>query len=206
MSDPHRIENEDQLRETLGHASPGIENKVSDALDPVAVEFIERSPLVFVSTCDAEGRMDVSPKGDTAGFVGIENPSTLLVPDRPGNRLIFGHLNVLANPKIGLIFVIPNVRETLRINGRAELTRDPEVLASLPARGKPALLATRVFVEESFLHCGKAMIRSEVWKPETWGEKLHAPIARQFAANTNAGDEAVDAIEAALEQDYRENI
>ena len=150
--------------------------------------------------------MDVSPKGDEPGFVGIESERTLLIPDRPGNKLVFGHLNVLANPRIGLIFVVPKVRETLRINGRAELTRDPEVLASLPARGKPALLATRVFIEESFLHCGKAMIRSKLWQPDSWGEPLRAPFSRQFKAKAGVGDDVASAVEDAVEADYRDNL
>jgi len=206
MGDPHRISTEAQLREVLDTPSPLVEGKVFAALDPVSTAFIERAPLVFVATCDAHGRMDVSPKGDAPGFVSVEGDAVLLVPDRPGNDLAFGHLNLLENPRISLIFVIPNVRETLRVNGRAELTRDPAVLAALPARGRPARLATRVFVEEVFFHCGKAMIRSGVWKPASWPERFKPGIGRQLAAKAGADDTAAAAIDEALERDYRENL
>ena len=105
-----------------------------------------------------------------------------------------------------MIFIVPGARETLRVNGRAELTRDPAVLASLPARGKPALLATRVFIEEAFMHCGKAMIRSALWKPDTWQKDFKSNIALQLARKLGVGDEAAPGIDEHLERDYIEHI
>lgn len=205
-SDPHRIENLEQLREVLGDPSPLVQQKVFDALDEIGRAFIAASPLALVATSDAAGNMDVSPKGDTPGFVGVEDDRTLLIPDRTGNKLAYGHRNVLENPFVGVIFVVPGARETMRVNGRAELTRDPAVLASLPARGKPPLLATRVFIDEAFMHCGKAMIRSSLWKPETWQKDFKPNLGLQLARKMKAGDPAAAAIDEALEKDYVDHI
>ena len=138
---------------------------------PLPLSFIERCPFLVLSTSDRSGRVDASPKGDAPGFLSVVDEKTLLIPDRPGNRLAYGHLNVLENPQVGLLLVIPNTSETLRINGKAELSADPELLESLAARGKPAVLAIRVTVEECFFHCGKAFIRSGLWKPDEWGAR-----------------------------------
>ena len=204
--DPHRIESLEQLREILGDASDQIRQKIFDGIDPVGREFIAASPLALLATCDAKGNMDVSPKGDEPGFVAVESERSLLVPDRTGNKLAYGHINILENPRAGLIFVVPGTRETYRVNGRAELTHDPAVLDALSARGKPALLATRIHVEEAFMHCGKALIRSALWKPDTWPENFKANIGRQLARKLDVGDDVATAIDEALERDYAENV
>ena len=206
MNDPHRIDTIDGLREIIGDEVAVARQKIFDEIDPIGARFIAHAPLVFMATCDADGHMDVSPKGDAPGFVEVESPSALLIPDRPGNRLIDGHRNVLANPRVGLIFVIPNVRETYRVNGRAELTRDPEVLARLEARNKPAILATRVFVEEAYVHCGKAMIRSSLWQAETWPEKFKVGLGKQLAGKLGADDKAAADLDAAIERDYVDGL
>ena len=168
MSDPYRIENEAQLREVIPEPHAMVQQKVFDCVDPIAREFISHAPLVLLASVDAEGRLDVSPKGDAPGFVHVLDERTLALPERPGNKLAYGFRNILARPRVGMIFVVPGVTETLRVNGGAELTRDPELLERLAARGKPALLATRVRVEECFFHCGKAFVRSALWKTGSW--------------------------------------
>ena len=205
-NDPHRIESLEQLREVLGDPSDLVRQKVFDHIDPVGRDFIAASPLVLVATCDAKGNMDVSPKGDLAGFATVESEHTLLIPDRTGNKLADGHTNILENPRVGVIFVVPGARETYRVNGRAELTRDPAVLEALPARGQPALPATRIFVEEAFMHCGKAMIRSSLWKPDTWNRDFKPNLGLMMARKMKAPDEAAGAIDEALEKDYVEHI
>ncbi len=207
MSDPHRIETVAQLRERMGSATAATAAKIQDHLDEFSRDFIARSPFVVLSSADAEGRQDVSPKGDAEGFVAVADDRTLLIPDRKGNKLLMGLENILKNPQVGLIFLIPGCEETLRVNGRAEITADPEVLSSLAARGQDALVAIRVTSEEVFFHCAKAFRRSSLWKPETWtphrvsfGEIFASRIAR-------AGDrEVIDGVDAAIEQDYRENL
>jgi PPOX class probable FMN-dependent enzyme len=206
MSDPHRICTEDELREVIGHPKPTIQAKLFDHVDAHAADFIAHAPLVLLATCDAEGRLDVSPKGDAPGFVEVESPSTLLLPDRQGNNLIYGFQNILRNPRVGMIFVVPGVTETLRVNGTAEITRDPSLLARMTARGKEALLVTRITVEECFFHCGKAFIRSELWNAGSWPAGYKAPLARQITARLG-GDTAMEqAIDENLAEGYRTRL
>jgi len=206
MSTPHIIATLKELREVIPEPNPILEQKIFDHVDRYAQKFIERAPMVLMATVSADGKLDVSPKGDAPGFVSVEDPNTLLIPDRPGNKLADGFRNMLANPRIGLIFVIPGVSETLRVNGSVELTRDPEILERLSARNKPAILATRVAVEESFFHCGKAFIRSKLWKAETWPEDFKANIGKQFASRTDAGDELANAIDEGMRKDYETGL
>lgn len=206
MSDPHVIRSESQLREVLPEPNAMLDQKLFDHVDSFAKDFIEKCPLIMVATSNANGEMDVSPKGDAPGFVFVEDTKTLLIPERPGNKLAYGFRNILANARIGLIFVIPGVTETLRINGTAEITRDPAILESLSARNKPALLATRVTVNESFFHCGKAFIRSKTWKPDSWPENVKANIGKQIAARANAGDALADGIDKAMLENYETEL
>jgi len=207
MTDPHRIENVSQLRERMGQASPATAAKVDDRLDAFGRDFIARAPFLVLSTADAHGRQDASPKGDAPGFVEVVDDRTLLIPDRKGNRLLYGLENILANPAVGLLFMVPGCEETLRINGRAEITADPELLQRLAARGQDALVAIRIEVQESFFHCAKAFRRSALWKPETW-QPHRVSFGEIFAAKAQKpGDPAiVENIDAAIEQDYQENL
>jgi len=206
MTDPHAITTTEQLREMLGEPHPAVQAKVFDHINPEARSFIEHAALALLATSDAEGNLDVSPKGDAPGFVTVEDDHTLLLPDRKGNKLAYGFLNILATHQIGLIFVIPGVRETLRVNGRAELTRDPAILERLSAKRKPAELCTRIAVDECFIHCGKAMIRSKLWQPDTWAADFKPYVGRQLAAKMGAGDDVAQQIDAQLEADYEENL
>lgn len=175
------VNSEAQLESIIGQPMD-VRAKILPALDEVMREFISRSPLVFISTIDANGHIDISPKGDPVGFVKIDDLGNLLIPDRLGNRLVMGFRNLLKNPEIGLIFVIPNQRETLRVKGLATLLRDPQLLDQLQANGKPALLCTYVDVKECFIHCGKAMVRSKMWNPESWNSQTHSLGAKQLAS------------------------
>jgi PPOX class probable FMN-dependent enzyme len=205
-ADPHAIRTAEALRELVGETKPGIDLKVGDDLDEFAIDFIAHAPFLVLSTSDAAGNLDASPKGDAPGFVAVEDAKTLLIPDRPGNKLVYGHLNILENPKVGVIFMIPGTSETLRINGTAELTSDPEVLAKLTARERLPVLAIRVRVDECFFHCAKAFIRSGLWKPETWGEKYKVSLGAVYAKKFGAGADAARSIDEAVEEDYRERL
>ena len=206
MSDRHAITTSEALREVVGQAPPGLDLKNENVLNEYAIGFIARSPFLVLSTADAEGTLDASPKGDGPGFVLVEDERTIVIPDRPGNKLAYGHLNILDNPKVGVLLMIPGTPETLRINGRAELTSDPELLARLAARGKPAVLAIRVAVEECFFHCAKAFIRSQLWKPESWPERQKISFGRMFAKKIGAADEVAKKVDEAVEADYRDNL
>jgi PPOX class probable FMN-dependent enzyme len=204
--DEHRIHDVETLRSVVGELKPGGSLKIFDALDEFAEDFIARSPFLVLSTSDAEGNLDASPKGDGPGFVLIENERTLVIPDRLGNRLVMGHLNILENPRVGLLFLIPGTNETFRVNGRAELTRDPALLERLAARKRLAVLAIRVHVEEAFFHCAKAFLRSDLWKPETWPEHKKISMGKVLARKLAAKDEVADQIDAAIEENYRTEL
>jgi PPOX class probable FMN-dependent enzyme len=162
------VTNEQQLRDLVGTPLTRAVLKQRSALDAQCRAFIALSPFVLVATADADGRCDVSPKGDVPGFVIALDERRLVIPDRPGNRRLDGMRNILANPHVGLIFVVPGREETLRVNGRAWITRDPDLLQRCVARNATPLLAIGVEVEECFLHCGKASRRSHLWSTENW--------------------------------------
>jgi len=191
----------------MGHPIEFVSGKVSDVIDDFARDYIAASPFLVLSTANAEGRMDASPKGDAPGFVHVKDEKTLLIPDRKGNKLLFGLVNILENPSVGLLFMIPGTEETLRVNGTAELTEDPAVLAELAARGQDALLAIRVSVDESFFHCAKAFRRSALWRPETWKPhkvSMGAMFARRI--DREGDEELIKNVDAAVEQEYRDEL
>ena len=204
--DPHRITSADQLRETIGALSELVPHKLWGALDEDCMDFIKRSPFLLLSTADAEGNQEVSPKGDGPGFVAIEDETTLLIPDRPGNKLIFGLTNILANPHVGLIFLVPGTPETLRLNGTAELTTDPEILECLSARGKTPVVAIRVNIKRVYYHCAKAFIRSQLWQPDTWPKRLRISFGKMLAAKMGGDTEMAEQIDEFVEQDYQTNL
>jgi PPOX class probable FMN-dependent enzyme len=195
-----------QLAEVLGEPPDFVRKKVNAAVSDAIAEFIASSPLVFVATSDADGRLDVSPKGDAPGFVEVDDRTTLLVPERLGNKLAFGFRNILETGRIGLIFVVPGQRETLRVNGTATISRDPALLGRLAAKGKPALLCTRVTVEECFFHCGKAMIRSKLWDPTTWDGAVESLLVKEVVTIFGGDDSLTEAIEAEMEKNYRDEL
>ncbi|MCJ8336294.1 MAG: pyridoxamine 5'-phosphate oxidase family protein [Epibacterium sp.] len=149
--------------------------------------------------------LDVSPKGDPAGFVKIETGRTLLVPDRPGNSRIDGLLNILAHPKVALIFIIPSVAETLRINGTAEISDDPSLLDQFKINGRSPKTVLRIEAEEIFTHCGKAPIRAGLWKPETWPKER--PIASMYEMIRDHSEmEVASTAQTYAEKRYRETL
>ncbi|HET9542199.1 MAG TPA: MSMEG_1061 family FMN-dependent PPOX-type flavoprotein [Acidimicrobiales bacterium] len=198
----------DELREVIAPPSDAVTMKLGDGLDEFARDFIAECPFLVLATSAADGRGDASPKGDEAGFVLVEDDHTLVIPDRPGNHLAFGLTNILENPHVGLLFVIPGTTETLRVNGRAELTRDEDLLEQLGARGKAAVLGIRVHVDEVFFHCAKAFIRSHLWKHETWPPKRKVSFGAMFAAKMDraADEDLVAVIDDLIETDYAENL
>lgn len=205
--DAHSIDSVARLRAIVGEPMPGVELKVYDALMEEARAYIARSPFLVLSSADRNGNLDASPKGDEPGFVLVEDDRTIVIPDRPGNKLAYGLTNVLENPHVGVLFMIPGTTETLRINGSAELRNDPELLERLAARGKPAVLAIRVTVEECFFHCSKAFLRSNLWKADTWPEKQKISFGRMFAERIAADDPNLSqTIDDMVEADARTNL
>lgn len=162
------VTSEQELREMLGEATPRSVLKERQSLDEHFRAFIARSPFLLMATSGVDGTCDVSPKGDAPGFVLVLDDRRIVIPDRPGNKRFDGMKNLLANPHVGLIFFVPGRDETLRINGRAWITKDPELLAQCAAQGKTPQLAIGVEVEQCFLHCAKAFLRSKLWRHDEW--------------------------------------
>jgi uncharacterized protein len=206
MDSSYEIKTESDLQAVVGEPIDFIKLKIRDSLDETMQDFIRRSPLVFLATLDQAGRPDVSPKGDPAGFTQIDSSGNLVIPERPGNKLTFGFRNILKNKNIGLIYVVPGVRETLRVKGVATLHRDPDVLESLSVNGKPALMYTHVQVQECFFHCGKAMIRSKLWQPDSWEGMEHSAMVRQFVQTMEGDAEMESVLEAEIEKNYDEEL
>lgn len=162
------ITTEDELREVLGHPVPRVRDKVRDVLDPLDIEWLRHAPFCLVSTSDADGRCDVSPKGDPDGFALVLDERTIALPERPGNRRGDGFVNVLSNPHVGLLFIVPGRTDTLRVNGRARIVRDAPFFDDMIVDDHRPILALVVDVEEVFFHCQKAFLRSRLWQPESW--------------------------------------
>jgi uncharacterized protein len=202
----HRIETVEQLQVLLGEPNSMTPKKLLSALDEAASDFIRRSPFLVLATADAQGNGDASPKGDGPGFVAIEDSHTLLIPERKGNRLMFSLRNILANPHVGMIFLVPGTDETFRVNGIAELSNDPDLLTRLSARGAPALLAIRVTVRECFFHCAKAFLRSQLWKTETWPQRQQISFGKLLSAKIGGNEELARQVDQAIEQDYKNNL
>lgn len=174
-----RINSAAELKAILGEDFPSQMNKIIDHIDPHCRAWIERCPFIVISSANAAGVMDTSPKGDPAGFVKVLDKHTLAIPDRIGNHRGDTFLNVLENPNVGIVFVVPKRREVVRVNGTAQVVRDQELLDCMVVNGKLPQLALLVQVREAFFHCGKSMIRSGMWEPEKWGSIEGLPTYAQ---------------------------
>lgn len=184
MTSAHRLtadllHTEAQLRELIGEPSPLTCAKITDRLNAATRVFIERSPFVCVATSDAQGRCDVSPRGDPAGFVRVLDERTLLMPERPGNRIADTLRNVLANPRVGLIFVVPGATDTFRVNGRAVITTDATLLDPCALEGRVPKLGLLIDIEEAYTQCSKAFLRSQLWDPARFVDSGVLPTGGQ---------------------------
>jgi PPOX class probable FMN-dependent enzyme len=201
------VTTEAQLRELMGNPSPGALKKETTYIFDEARRFVECSPMVFLATSGKDGRCDVAPKGDPNGFVRVLDEKHLLIPDRPGNRRFDGLRNIMENPQIGLLFIVPGRSETVRVNGRAWITRDEDLLATMEERGKRPWFALGVEVQECFMHCAKAFIRSELWQPESWPNLDLVPTgAELYISAAQPADETVADVAARHAEAYRVNL
>jgi PPOX class probable FMN-dependent enzyme len=184
-----RITDLAELRELVGTPSERAVKKELPSLDRHCRAFIARSPFVLLGTSGADGRCDVSPKGDRPGFTLVLDDTTVVIPDRPGNKRFDSLHNILANPHVGLLFLIPGMDETLRVNGTAELVRDEALLERLAVDGKKPLLGIVVHVQETFLHCARSFLRAQLWDPETFMPREQMPsLARMITDQTRPDD------------------
>ena len=201
-----RIETPNALRKLIGSPNELVPHKIHRDLNARAIGFIGKSPMLMLSTNDAQGQATVSPKGDPAGFVHVEDSRTLLIPERKGNKLIFSLTNILANPGVGLIFLVPGTCETLRVQGEADLLDDEALCAKVSARGSNALLVIRVRVTECYFHCAKAFLRSELWNPETWPEKMPISFGAEIAESGGIGRESIREFDQAVAGRYKTDL
>ena len=179
------IQSLQRLRELL--PTEGFVNtflKVSDRLNDTAREFIALSPFIIVATKSSQGLIDVSPKGDPAGFVEVYDDKTLIIPDRLGNHRVDGFQNLLEDTNVALLFIVPGHGDTLRVAGKARIVRDAAISKRLAVNGKEPLLALVVDVEEAFMHCSKSMIRSRLWQPDHWPARKSAPTLAEWVLAT----------------------
>lgn len=167
--------NETALRELLGEPTPIVCAKVTNRLNPLTRQFIEKSPFVCLSTSDAAGNCDLSPRGDPAGFVRIVDDFTLLLPERPGNRIADSLRNILQNPHVALLFVVPGVTETFRVNGRALLTTDAALLAPSVVQKKVPKLGILIDIDQAYTQCSKAFLRADFWNPASFLDRSALP-------------------------------
>lgn len=186
---------EDALRSVIGEPTALVRAKVGDRLNNLTRQFVERSPFLCLATAAADGTCDVSPRGDPAGFVRVVDEKTLLLPDRPGNRLADSMRNVLQNPHVALLFVIPGVTDTFRVNGRATIVSDPELLEPCAVEGKVPKLGLRIEIDEAFTHCSKAFLRAQLWDPARYvpREDLPSPGELMRSVNPEVEPETYDA-------------
>jgi len=191
--DDKRITDAARLRARYGDIHPLAVNKVLPALDNHSVAFIGLSPFLVMGSAAGDGSADVSPKGDGPGFVKVLNAKTLAIPDRRGNNRADSLGNIVENPHVSLIFLVPGMNETLRVNGRAEISLEPDLLAEMVMQGKQPNCAIIVHVDEAFMHCPKALVRSKLWAAESQIERKSFPTLGQILADQIKGVDAEDA-------------
>ena len=196
----------EQVTELYGEPVEAVVSKIIDHLDDHCRDFIARSPFVLVATADELGNCDVSPKGGAPGFVSVLDRKRLAVPDAPGNRLTYSLRNVIAGGRVGLLFLIPGLEETLRVNGRGWLTRDADVLEPLAAEARPPKVAIGVEVEEAFLHCAKAFKRSALWRPAEWPDRTGLASPAQIWRDHMALDMTTQDVQDFVDDDYENNL
>ena len=192
----------DDLRAIYRQPGRGAVDKVTDHLDEHCARFLARSPFFVLSTAGADGACDGSPKGGPPGFAAVLDDHHLAWGDLAGNNRLDSFQNLVANDRVALLFLIPGLDETLRVNGRAELRTDPDLCERFAVDGKPVRVVVVVQAEEVYLHCGKALRRSALWSPESWPAPDTVPSIGCMVRDQMAAEVAPEAIEAGLEADY----
>lgn len=197
----------EEFRSFIGQPSQRAANKVISFIDQHCRNFISMSPFLTLATSNSEGKCDVSPRGDLPGFVSVLDEHHLFIPERPGNRRMDSAENIITNPNIGLIFFIPGLGETLRINGKAYISRDPELLEMNIVNGQVPLFGILVEVEECFAHCAKAFIRSKLWNPESWLAKENLPsLPQMLVAHSKIPNVTAEQVAKELQEGYKRRL
>jgi PPOX class probable FMN-dependent enzyme len=200
------ITTEKDLREIMGYPNDIVTRKTISYIDEHCRSFIEQSPFITIATSDLNGNFDVSPKGDPAGFVKILDDTMLAIPDRPGNRKADTLTNIIQNPNVGLIFLIPGIKETLRINGQASIVTDQKILDLLACQGKAPALAIIVKVKEAFMHCAKCIIRSNLWRNVDKEDKRTIPSLAKTLVDHGKLDISYQELDQMIKDDEKTNL
>ncbi|MEH2560315.1 PPOX class probable FMN-dependent enzyme [Bradyrhizobium algeriense] len=200
------VSSEAEIRAVVGDPPRHSVAKVVTSIDPIARTFIEHAPFAFIASAGEAGLLDISPKGDSAGFVKVLDEQTLAVPDRLGNRRIETFRNVLRNPNVGMIFLIPGVTHTLRLSGKAIIVRDDALRHTMSVNGKAPNHVLVVAVEKVYAHCPKCMIRSGLWQPHTWGESSAVPTFAETLVAHAKTQESVEQMQVIIEKGNKERL
>jgi PPOX class probable FMN-dependent enzyme len=200
------VTSEAQFRAITGDPTERALKKQLTALDRHCRAFIEKCPFLLISSCSAGGNMDVSPRGDPPGFVRVLDDETLAIPERPGNRRADTFRNILENPHVGLIFLIPGKQETLRMSGVATIVRDHWVRAPMAVSGKLPEFAIVVRVNEVFFHCAKCVIRSKLWEAASWPDIASLPTHAQLLVEQGKLDISIEQMQSIIERNERERL
>ena len=200
------VDTRQRLRELLEEPDAGVTEKDLDHLNEVARRFVAMSPFLLLSTKGADGRMDVSPKGDPGGFVEVFDNKTLIIPDRLGNQRVDTFENLLVDPSIGLLFLIPGHTETLRVSGTAKIVLDSYVQERHAVNGKKPLLALVVTVEQVFMHCSKCLVRSRLWQTEHWPTRRSAPTLAEWVHSVNLPQHSVEQLQSWHDKDATQRL
>ncbi len=209
MEETFFIEDEQALRDLYPATHDLAVQKLQNTLGVHAQDFIRRSPFLCIGTQDPNGRADVSPRGDPPGFVRILDERTLAIPDRPGNNRLDSLSNIIANPNVGLLFIVPGFDDTLRVNGIARLSTDPALLATMVVNNRVPTLAIVVEVGEVFMHCAKAFRRSHLWDPAHHQDRKAMPSLIKIILDETTGapgEAEMREIDAGLEEDYKRTM
>ena len=199
------VRTQDDLRAHFGPQAQLVEKKILHHLDKFCRDFIALSPFLVLASSDGNGNTDASPRGDRPGFVAVLDDKSLLIPDRRGNNRVDTFGNILASPGIGLIFLVPGINETLRVNGKAEITQDPALLTPLAVQNVAPMIGLEVHVDECYFHCSKALIRSKLWDPKVQVERHSFPTLGRIVAEQTAAV-SVDVAEKTMEEAYRTRL
>lgn len=200
------ITTHEELRKIYKPANDGSIRKELKKLDHHCRAFIARSPFVLIGSSDGRGNADVTPKGDKPGFAAVLDDNTIAIPDRPGNNRLDTLENIVVNPAVGLLFLIPGMNETLRVNGEARITTDATLRERLAVEGKPPQSVVVVTVKAAYMHCAKAFMRSELWQQESWPERSAMPTLGEILRDQMAVDQSAAETDRRLDEAYKQSM
>ncbi|GLS90015.1 phosphohydrolase [Psychromonas marina] len=202
----NEITTEAQLRKVIGVANPMTSKKIYNFLNARMLAFIEKSPLLMLSTVDQHGFPTISPKGDKPGFVKVDQKGRLLIPELRGNKLAFSLTNILQNQQVALYFMVPGSMETLRVHGECRLLSGELLCKKLASNSHNALLALEITVQDAYFHCAKALLRSQLWESATWPEPIKVSFGKEIAENSGADEQFIKQVDDAVASRYEKEL